>query len=316
MRNVHLASIDLNLLVVLDELLRSESTVRAAERLGRSQSAVSQALSRLREIFGDPLFVRSGAGIRKTTFAEEVEAPLRAALGAFEQLLSEGASIEPARLSRTFTISAADFAEIVVLPRLMRRLRESAPGVTIVMRFSGIDVDRAVQAGELDMALGTSFQPLSGLMIQRLFSDHFVCVVRRDDTRFGDRISTDAYVAADHVLVAPRGRPGSFVDDILEQRGLRRRIALRTPHFTAAIFTVAQGDLIVTLPSTFVRATADVLPIRVLELPFEVPPFSFACLYSAARQRDPAHAWLRGQIADVCREIRGEPPARSKSEGP
>ena len=306
MRNVHLASIDLNLLVVLDELLRSHSTVKAARQLGRTQSSVSHALGRLREIFGDPLFVRAGSGLRPTTFAEELEAPLQATLGLVEQLILQSTAIEPARLERTFTISAADFAEVIVLPRLMRRLRLDAPGVNITMQSSGNDVDRAAQAGEIDIALGTSFQPLSGLITQRLFQDHFVCVVRRDNPSFADTITLDEFVAAHHVLVSPRGQPGSFVDNILEPRGLRRRIALRTPHFTAALFAVARSDLIVTLPSTFVRGTLDLLPLRTLELPIEVPPFSFACVYNAARQKDPAHAWLRAQITAICREIRGE----------
>jgi len=305
MSDVRLASIDLNLLVVLDELLRCRSTVKAAARLGRTQPQVSHALGRLREIFRDPLFVRAGAAMQATAFAEELAAPLRALLGSAEELVFQAAAVDPSTLERSFSISAADFAEIVLLPRLVNLLRREAPRVDLVVRFYGGEVDRAIQAGELDMALGTSFRALSGLVMQRLFPDRFVCVVRRDNQRFGETLTLDDFVAAEHVLVSPRGQPGSFVDDALERIGRRRRIALRTPHFASAFLIVAQSDLIVTLPRSFVRAAQEFVPVRLYEPPLAIAPFSFACVYSATRQKDPAHAWLRGRLAEICREIAG-----------
>ncbi|AUX24590.1 LysR family transcriptional regulator [Sorangium cellulosum] len=307
-RRARLASVDLNLLVVLDELLRSQSTVVAARRLGRAQSSVSHALGRLREVFGDPLFVRAGAALRPTSFAEELAAPLRARLDSLEQLLEQATGVEPSRLERTFTISAPDWAEIVIVPPLMARLRREAPGVDVVLRSFRMDVDRAVQAGEIDVALGVRFQPLSGLVAQRLLEEPFACIARRDHPRIGESVTLDAYAAAGHVLVAPYELPGSPLDDELARLGHRRRVVLRMPHFSAALFVVAQTDLIATLPRSFVRATAPLLRLRVFEPPLAVPPFSFSCLFSATRQKDPAHVWLRRCIAESCRELHAGAP--------
>jgi DNA-binding transcriptional LysR family regulator len=308
MRNSQLHSLDLNLLVVLDELLRSKSTVKTAQTLGRTQSSVSHALARLREIFADPLFVRVGASLRPTTFAEEISEPLRAALESFEQLVAQSAPIDPTRLKRTFTISATDFAEVVFLPSIMRRLRQEAPDVDIIVRFTGADVDRAVQAGEIDLAIGTNFQILSGILIQRFTLDRFVCVVRRNNPAFDTTITLDEFVAAHHVLVPPRGLPGSTVDDMLLQLGKERRVVLRTPHFAAAVLVVSQSDLIVTLPWVFARVMADYLPIKVLEPPLNLAPLSYGIIYAATRQKDPTHQWLRSCVLAACREVQGIPP--------
>ncbi|WP_437945057.1 LysR family transcriptional regulator [Sorangium sp. So ce296] len=307
-RRARLASLDLNLLVVLDELLRSQSTVVAAKRLGRAQSSVSHALGRLREVFGDPLFVRTGTALRPTSFAEELAAPLRAQLDALEQLLEPTAGVEPSRLERTFTLSAPDWAVVLMLPPLMARLRREAPGVDVVLRSFRMDVDRAVQSGEIDVALGVRFQPLSGLVMQRLLEEPFVCIAHRDHPDLGERITLDAYAAAAHVLVAPYELPGSPLDDELARLGHRRRVVLRVPHFSAALFVVAQTDLIATLPSSFVHATAPLLRLRVIEPPLAIPPFSFSCLFSATRQKDPAHVWLRRCISEICREIHAGTP--------
>ncbi|WP_437938975.1 LysR family transcriptional regulator [Sorangium sp. So ce341] len=307
-RRARLASLDLNLLVVLDELLRSQSTVVAAKRLGRAQSSVSHALGRLREVFGDPLFVRTGTALRPTSFAEELAAPLRAQLDALEQLLEPTAGVEPSRLERTFTLSAPDWAVVLMLPPLMARLRREAPGVDVVLRSFRMDVDRAVQSGEIDVALGVRFQPLSGLVMQRLLEEPFACIARRDHPDLGERITLDAYAAAAHVLVAPYELPGSPLDDELARLGHRRRVVLRVPHFSAAPFVVAQTDLIATLPSSFVHATAPLLRLRVFEPPLAIPPFSFSCLFSATRQKDPAHVWLRRCISEICREIHAGTP--------
>jgi len=305
-RDARLASIDLNLLIVLDELLRSRSTVRAAERLGRTQSSISHALGRLREIFGDPLLVRVGASSRLTTLAEELEAPLGETLASIEGLVFRTADIDPATLARSFTISSADYAEVVLLPRLMQRLRRDAPLVDIVIESRGADVDRAVQRGDIDLSIGTVVDPLSGLVVQRLFRDRFVSVVRHDHPSLDEGITLDEFVSAAHALVAPRARPGSVVDDALAKLGRERRVALRTSHFMAAVIAVTQSDMIVTLPQSFVRVILPHIPLRVLAPPLALPEIVFSCVYAATRQRDPAHAWLRGMLTALCREIANE----------
>ncbi len=297
-----LASVDLNLLVVLDELFRCGSTVKAAQRLGKTQSAVSHALKRLRELLGDPLFIRAGSALVPTAVALSLREPLRAILGSTEAMLFGKDSFDPASLARVFTLGAADFAEVIVLPRLLALLRERAPLVDLATRFAGDDVDRAIQAGEVDLALGAGFRPLSGLMVQPLYEERFVCVVRRDHPRVGEQLTLPQFVAEEHALASPRGQAGSYVDAELERLGHRRRVILRTTHFTSALLLAAQTDVIVTAPSRLARAIAAFAPVRLVTPPLDLPTFRFGCLYSAARQKDPAHAWLRALLGEALRD--------------
>src|SRR5262249_12523893 len=141
-----LAQVDLNLLVVLDDLLRSRSTTVTAKRLGRTQSAVSHALARLRAMFDDPLLIRAGSVLKPTASAERMQAPLRdALLHAAALVTGSSTAFEPARVDRTFIIACADYAEVILMPRLLPVLRRQAPGVDVVTRFLGDDFDRAAQ---------------------------------------------------------------------------------------------------------------------------------------------------------------------------
>lgn len=304
MSDVHLADLDLNLLVVLRELLRTHSTTSAAKRLGRTQSAVSHALARLRGLFDDPLFLRTGGALRPTARAESLSEPLERLLSGVDQLLRREASrFEPSRLERTFVLAATDYAEILLLPELVPALRAEAPGVDLVTRFPGDEIDRAVAAREVDVALGTNFRPLAGVLSQPVGHQKMVLVARRDHpvavagARAPRRaLTVEAYAALDHALVAPRGFQGGAIDAALEKLHLSRRVVLRVPHFAAAAFAVASTDLVVALPESFARAMAKTLPLSVLPLPVDLAGFTFSVAFSAASRDDPAHAWLRKHV--------------------
>jgi DNA-binding transcriptional LysR family regulator len=304
MNAVHLAQVDLNLLVVLHELLRARSTTEVARRLGRTQSAISHALARLRETFGDPLFVRAGATLHPTARAEELAAPLAQLLASTDALLRHSdQTFDPTRVERTFSIGTTDFTELLLLPPLLLRLRREAPGVNLRTLFLGADLDRAIQTREIDLAIGTLFRDVTGLIEQTLYEDRLVCIVRRDHPRVRSRrpLDLDGYLALDHALVAPRGLPGSTVDAALAPLGRRRRVVLTLPHFAAAALIVAESDLILTIPERFARAMVARAPLKILEPPLELPRFRFSILFSATMRDDPTHAWLRRVIADAFR---------------
>jgi DNA-binding transcriptional LysR family regulator len=315
MSDVHLAEVDLNLLVVLRELLRARSTTAAAKRLGRTQSAVSHALARLRALFGDPLFLRSGGALRPTARAEALAEPLELALTSVDQLVHRStARFDPSRLERTFVMATTDYADILVLPELLPRLRAEAPGVDLVTRFHGDEIDRAVSTREVDVAIGTSFRPLAGVLAQPVGHQDMVLVARRGHPAVKRGLGAKAYAALDHVLVAPRGFQGGVIDTALEKLGLARRVVLRVTHFSAAAFTVASTDLVVALPECFARAMADVLPLAVHPLPVEVSGFTFSVAFSAAAQGDPAHAWLRDHVVRAGKRAFARSPSR-RSKG-
>ncbi len=293
----HLGGVDLNLLVVLDELLRSRSTTLAARRLGRTQSAVSHALGRLRVMFEDPLFVRAGASLRPTTLAERLQAPLRDLLVGAEAIVSRSrVAFDPASIERTFVFSCTDLTELVLLPGLLKRLRKEAPGIDIVTRFLGDDVERAMQAREVDLGFGKRFRPVSAVVIEEFLEEPMVVLLRTGHPALQGRWTARRYAALDHVLVTPRGLPGSTVDPVLAQEGLSRRVVLRVPHFMAAAVVVAETDLVVTVPESLARRMGGRLGLVARPVPVAIEPFVLSMGYSVSYRDDPAHRWLRERL--------------------
>ncbi len=307
----HLAQLDLNLLVVLDELLHSRSTTLSARRLGRTQSAVSHALSRLRAAFGDPLLLRAGPTLRPTATAERLQTPLRELLLAARALIAGGSgAFEPAAIERTFVIGCADYAEVLLLPRLMPRLRRDAPGVDVVTRFVGDDLDRAVQARELDLGYGTRFRAVSGVVLEKVGHEPMVVLLRRDHPAARRSLTISRYASLDHVLVTPRGLPGGAVDRALEPLGLTRRVVLRMPHFASAAAIVAKTDLVVTLPAGMARELAKPLGLAIRHAPFALEGFTFSIGYSSTFADDPAHRWFRARVLEAAAAA-GVSPSRA-----
>ncbi len=297
-----LANVDLNLLVVLDELLRVRSTTKAARRLGRSQSAVSHALARLRVTFGDRLFVRVGPALRPTTVAEALEPSLRQLLSDAEAILRRsGDTFEVSKLERTFVLGGTDYAEMVVLPRLLPRLRREAPGVSVVTRFFGDDVDRALQAREIDLAYGASLRAISGITVEKVAVVPMTLLLRRGHPALDGRLTPRAYAALEHILITPRGLPGSPVDAALERLGLTRRVILRMPHFASAAAIVAQSDLVVTLPGDFASGLVRRLGLVTRPVPFPVASPTFRLAYNTTYAGDPAHRWFRQSVIEAAR---------------
>jgi DNA-binding transcriptional LysR family regulator len=297
-----LATIDLNLLVVLAELLHTQSTTKTARRLGRTQSAVSHALARLRSTFHDPLFVRVGATLRPTTAAEQLESPLRQLLvDAHAIVRRSAAAFDASKLERTFVLGGTDYAEIVLLPRLLSRLRKEAPGVSLVTRFLGDDVDRALQAREIDLAYGASLRPLSGVAVERVVVVPMRMLLRRGHPALRARLTPRSYASLEHVLVTPRGLPGSTVDSALEPLGLTRRVVLRIPHFASAAAIVAASDLVVTLPADFAAGIARRLALVTRPVPVPVPASTFHIGYNTTYESDVAHRWFRERILEAAR---------------
>ena len=299
MNAAHLARVDLNLLLVLDELFRTRSTTLAAKRLGKTQSAVSHALGRLRRTLRDPLFVRSGARLEPTALAEEMQPQLERALASIDALVSRSTKFEPARLERTFTIGGTDYAEMILMPRLIPALRKEAPGVTVATRFLGDDIDRALVAREIDLAYGTRFKPMAGIVEQRVAHEGMLVLVRRGHAATKKPFDARAYAELDHVLVTPREQPGGAVDRALEELGLSRRVVLRLPHFAAAAMIVAQTDLVVTLPATFASTMARAAPLETLPFPLKFAGFPVKIAFAATMKDDPAHAWFRKLLLEA-----------------
>jgi DNA-binding transcriptional LysR family regulator len=306
----HMAGLDLNLALVLHTLLAERSVSRAARRLGLSQSATSHALARLRRSLQDPLFVRVPQGIVPTSRAEALSASLAAGLALLEKSLLPPQRFEPATHARRFRIAATDYVEFLLLPRFLGALAGEAPNIDVAVRPYSDEALGALQRSDLDLVLGVvgPEEAVSGLQALQLITERLVCVVREGHPLTRGRLTLARFAAAKHVLIAPRGRPGGPIDDALAARGLERHITVAVPHFLAAPHIVAETDLVLTVAERIAAAFAAVLPLRILELPFDLPAVRGSMLWHERLSGDPAHAWFRQRLAELCAHVPSLPP--------
>ncbi|RYZ04048.1 MAG: LysR family transcriptional regulator [Myxococcales bacterium] len=309
-----LSAVDLNLLVVLRALLTERHVTRAAERIGLSQSATSHALSRLRELYGDPLLVRRGRALVLTPRAERLLPTLERGLSDLKAAIDGEPEFEPGTARRRFTLGMADYLQAVVLGPLLRAVQSAAPHVDLNV-VSAPDLEEQIAAGNMDLGLQVSGRHAGTLQNQSLFDDDFVCLVRRGHPRIAKRLTIQSYLAARHVVVAPSGTSGSLVDTELAARGLERRVALRVSNFLVAPIVVAETDFLSTMPQRLGVKLAERYGLRALPPPIELPRFGFAMLWHQRLELEPAQRWLRELVTEVSGELFGSklPPKKRRS---
>ncbi len=323
---VHVAALartDLNLTVAFDALVRERNVTRAAQAVGITQSAMSHALRRLRELLRDPLLVRGKGGMLLTPRAEALAVPVRSGLVTLARALMEPPSFEPASARRRFCIASPDLFDVLVIPSLLERIRQEAPGVDIAVQpLTEPRLGERLETGDIDVAVVPRIEeptsegpPDGGLVQRRLFRDGFVCLMRADHPVLRMRgsgrhskparrtLSLELYAQLSHVLVSLTGEGGGLVDRVLEQHGLRRRVALRIPHFYSALAIVAKSDLVLTAPSALAHVAPAELPVVALAPPVRLPRHSINLVWQERFSSDPGHTWLRGVVAEVARAV-------------
>ncbi len=304
MHAVNLSAVDLNLLVVLDALLATRSTTQAGRRLGLSQPATSHALARLREHFGDPLLVRAGRALVPTPLGESLAPRVARALEAVGSAFRMPAAFDPKRSERTFHIGASDYAASALVPPLARELSRSAPRADLFVK-PGQEFS-LLEAGEIDLLLRPPANvAIAWLRSEELFRERFVCVLRRDHPLARRKLTLDAYCELGHVLVAPSGgsRRGA-VDDALEARGKKRRVAVAVPHFLVAPLVATKTDYIVTLAERVARSLRPDLRLTIVEPPLELPGFEIVMHWHVRHEADAAHMFLREAVRRSARALR------------
>lgn len=302
MENIHgmnIQSIDLNLLVALEALLEERHVTRAAKRIGLSQPAMSNALNRLRQTFNDPLLVRAATGMEPTPLAQTLLVPVRSALAQLREVFEEGQGFDPSVSERTFHLLANDYAEIVWLPAVLRKLRRTARSIHLrVQRPAAIFEPPSVAdlATSFDLAIG--FYPDALALDRRLHShllweDRNVCLAAASHPVIRGKISLKQYTAADHAALFYQSAGPGLIDTLLAQQGMTRRIACRVPHFTSLPYLVSRTDLIATAPERLARMFKNELKLQVLPVPLKLPPFRLTLLWHERHLTEPAHRWLR-----------------------
>jgi len=296
---MNLSSVDLNLLVVFEALYQTRNVTAAGGRLNRAQPSVSNALSRLRLLFDDPLFTRSGGGMLPTARAHQLMLQIHPVLEQIHQTLTPPTRFDPATASqRRFRLAAGDYADITLLPTIISRLRQDAPGIDIrVSRLDRRNVVQQLESGEIDVALGGHIEAVKGMLVQPLFTESFTCIASRHHPRLAaESWGLAQYVGLPHALYAPSddGSARGIIDRRLAELGLERRVAATFSHIVALPAVVAGSDLIATLALSVASQFADPAKVRFLPLPAELAVSTFSVDLVASRQarRDPALAWL------------------------
>ncbi|WP_411850793.1 LysR substrate-binding domain-containing protein [Stenotrophomonas sp. LGBM10] len=291
-----LRRIDLNLLVTLQALLEEQNVTRAAARLHLAQPTVSVQLARLRALFDDPLLLPAARGMRTTARAEALRAPLAEALQALSRAVAPTRPFDPGQARNTWRVMASDYGESTVLLPALPRLRHAAPGtrLAIVELAPQRMVERA-ERGDIDLAFHIAADAPPALHHRPLFTERYVLAGRRDHPRLKRRPTLKQFCALEHVIVSPQG--GGFhgsTDAALAEQGAQRTVALSVPHFLFLRSTLARTDMVAMVPERLVLGDP---ALRVVEAPIEVPGYQMVMLWHERVHRDPAHRWLREQIA-------------------
>lgn len=300
--NPDIRDLDLNLLKTLDALLDERSVTRAADRLSLTQPAVSGMLHRLRESFGDPLFVRAQRGIVPTLRAEQLAIPIKQMLADVEALL-QPQGFDPLIASLTLNLASTDYALRAVVVPFLRALREEAPNIRIAVQpLNDQQLASQMDRGDIDLALTTPETTPTGLHAAPLFDERYVCLMRTDhpDARNG-AISLDHFCALDHVLVSPSGGGFRGVTDIaLERIGRARRVISSVTSFLILPELLMQSDLIAVVPRRLVRHETG---LRMMEPPLEIPGFSKTLVWHERTHRNAGHQWVRSLLLETIRSL-------------
>ena len=301
MRQTHLRHVDLNLLLALHALLEERHITRASKRCFLSQPAMSRALERLREMFGDALLIRSGRKYERTVRGDNLLRELDSLLPRLESMVS-GEQFDPRRSQERFRLAVRHQASITLIPPLIRKIRTEAPDVRLEVSQWEERAYEAVMAGRLDAALSAEHPP-SGLESEVLFHVDFVCVVGAAQRVHARRFTLAQYLRLPHVVVETWAGQQTPVDRPLAQFGAKRRVVLSVPFFSAAIFAVANTDLVLTVPRKLTKIVRPLNGVRLVEPPREIKPFPYFMTWHSRLNEEPAHAWFREQVRAAARTI-------------
>lgn len=301
-----LSSADLNLLPVFQVLLEERNVTRAAGRLHLTQPAISRNLARLRQLFNDPLFTRTPKGLAPTPRAEALALQLQQSLQDLS-LLIEPATFTPAEATQNFRLATTDYGAQVLLPSVIKRLRLEAPLVTLEIIPWQEQLLQQLDQQAIDLATCTVADLPAAIHGRGIGSDRFVCVVREGHPLIEQGLDLESYASHPHALITLGGSRKGAIDYLLEQQGLTRRIALRVPHFVAALALVAQSDLILTVPYGLAKSCAAQYQLKILAFPMEQEDFTYSIIWHERHRQDPGHLWLRQlvfeQVTQTLRSI-------------
>ena len=299
--------IDLHLIRILHTVLTERSVSRAAMKLGMYQPAVSASLKRLRELAGDPLLVRSGAGMVPTDAGLRMIEPSASILRAAEVMFSDARGFEPQTSAHTFRVAAADYLDPEFLPQLVAQVKHQSPNSQIEIHplTAAADYHAQLAQGGVDVVVGNWLKPPQDLHLGKLFSDEIVCLVSRDHPAAKRGWTAESWLEAEHIAPTP-AFPGArgVIDECLEEQGLARNITARCPHFGLLPRMVASSLLILTTGRQFCERYLSHLPVQILPCPVPFPDLVYYQLWHERSHASAAGRWLRERVKAVAAGLR------------
>jgi len=295
-------NIDLKLLAIISELHHTRSVSQTAENLAISQSAVSMSLAKLRKHFNDPLFVRTSIGMEPTPHAAELIQLLKRAEDLLQLALGHHVVFNPAESNRVFHLHSTDIAQVTLIPKLMRHLKDVAPSLRVDLGRISDSTPKLLESGVVDLAVGFILPMGAGFCHQSLFKEKFACAARRNHPRIGDSISLEQFQNEVHLAISTSGTGHGIVEKTLEAKGIKREVALTVPSFLGIAPILTSTDFLVTLPAQLAEHLAGSGNIKVLRLPFPLAPYVIMQHWHERYTHDPAVRWLRSLIAELFSE--------------
>jgi DNA-binding transcriptional LysR family regulator len=277
--------------------------MQVAERLGITQPSVSHALNRLRKVLGDPLFERIPRGLQPTPFADRIAEPIAYALATLQDSINFRDSFDPGTSTRTFTVSMTDIGEIYFLPQLIPYLAEHAPSVRLhTVRNSIGNLKEQMENGLVDLAVGLLPQLGPGFFQRRLFTQPYVCLMRREHPLAEGPFGLEEFQRAKHAVVVAQGTGHGQVEDLLSKSGAPRPIQLQLPHFVAVPYIIAAGELVVTVPEKLAERTAERFGLVIRPHPVALPEAPINLFWHRRYHHDAGNKWLRGLLVSMFAE--------------
>ncbi len=288
---------DLNLFRVFDAIYRAGSLTEAAKDLHITQPAVSNALARLREQFDDALFERQGRGVKPTALAHDIANDIAGALLTLQSATQRGREFDKTASRRQFVLSLLEPLELVLLPDLVRQLRDEAPNVRLQnLRLRRQNMIRRLTSGDVAIVIDVPQRVETNIAKEPVLTDEMCVVMRNDHPLTKTAWSIESYIQSMHVAVSRRSGGSVYEDYALERLGLYRDVALRGYSYHSACHIVARTDLILTLPRFLAQHYQALLPLHCVNVPFQLSPVMVMMYWHRSQEKDVAHTWLRQQL--------------------
>lgn len=299
MHDIDITRIDLNLLKVFTSLFETRSVSATAEQLGLAQSSVSHALRRLRDSVGDPLYVKTAAGMQPTPYAQKLAEPIGDALEALQLAFRNEEQFDPARSTKSFNLVMTDACEMIFLPKLTGHLRKIAPGIQLIVHQMPRSAYRsALNEGIVDLALGQMPSGYTDFYQQHLFDEHFTCVMRPGNPA-QTGLSLKKFLQAEHAVIGPPATGEALIRRALGAKASKRRIVLQVPHYLSVPIILAETNLVAVMGKLIAAEYVRQGILAETPLPFFVEPVVTRQFWHERTHLDASNKWLRGVISGL-----------------